>query len=162
LVYEAISREVMARPTRTNTAAPYTLLDTDLIFVLIQLRMSACLKIPFRQFEATTVLHYDEGEEITAHYDFVDPQVPNYQDEIARHGQRLVTFLLYLNDDYEGGETTFPRLGLERKGTRGEGLFFVNALPDGSADTRTLHTGNPPVRGEKWIVSQFVRSRPIL
>jgi prolyl 4-hydroxylase len=162
LVYEAISREVMARPTRTNTAAPYTLLDTDLVFVLVQLRMAACLQIPLRQFEATAVLHYDEGEEITEHYDFVDPQVPNYEEEIARHGQRVVTFLLYLNDDYDGGETTFPRLGLAHKGTCGEGLFFVNALPDGSADTRTLHTGNPPVRGEKWIVSQFVRSRPIL
>jgi hypothetical protein len=162
LVYEALSREVMARPTRTNTAAPFSLLDTDLVFVLVQLRMSACLKIPLRQFEATAVLHYDEGEEITEHYDFVDPQVPTYEEEIARHGQRVVTFLLYLNDDYEGGETTFPRLGIEHKGTRGEALFFVNALPDGSADTRTLHTGNPPRRGEKWIVSQFVRSRPIL
>ena len=137
------------------------LLDTDLIFVLSQLRMAACLGISLRQFEAATVLHYDEGEEITAHFDFVDPNIPDYDQELAKRGDRIVTFLMYLNDDYEGGETTFPRLGIEHKGRRGEGLFFVNAL-DGKADERTLHEGRAPVRGEKWIVSQFVRNRPVL
>lgn len=162
LVYEALSREVTARPTRTNTAAVFNILDTDLVFVLVQLRMAACLQVPFRQFEAATVLHYDEGEEITAHYDFVDPNVPSYEDELAQRGNRIVTFLLYLNDDYGAGETTFPRLGIEHKGRRGEGLFFVNTLTDGSADVRTLHEGRSPVGGEKWIVSQFVRNRPQL
>ena len=161
LVYEALSKEVTVRPTRTNTAAIFSLLDTDLIFVLSQLRMAACLGISLRQFEAATVLHYDEGEEITAHFDFVDPNIPDYDQELAKRGDRIVTFLMYLNDDYEGGETTFPRLGIEHKGRRGEGLFFVNAL-DGKADERTLHEGRAPVRGEKWIVSQFVRNRPVL
>ncbi len=108
------------------------------------------------------MLHYAEGEEITEHFDFVDPQLPGYAQEIAERGQREVTFLVYLNDDYEGGETAFPRLGLSHKGQRGEGLFFVNALTDGSADVRTLHAGRTPLRGEKWIVSQFVRNRPLL
>ena len=161
LVYEAISREVMVRPTRTNTAAVFNLADTDLVFVLTQLRMSACLGVPLRNFEAATVLHYDVGEEITDHYDFIDPNIPNYAQEIAQQGERVVTFLLYLNDDYGAGETAFPRLGLEHKGRRGEGLFFVNAV-DGHADTRTLHAGRTPSGGEKWIVSQFVRSRPLL
>jgi hypothetical protein len=26
---------------------------------------------------------------------------------------------------------------------------------------RTLHAGRPPRAGEKWIVSQFVRNRPV-
>jgi hypothetical protein len=162
LVYEALRQEVTAKPSRTNTAAIFNLLDTDLVLVLVQHRMAACLGIPLRQFEAGTVLHYDEGEEITDHYDFVDPDLPNYAQEIAQRGQRVVTFLLYLNEDYEGGETAFPRLGIEHKGQPGEGLFFVNALPDGSADVRTLHAGRTPRHGEKWIVSQFVRDRALL
>ena len=161
LVYEALSREVMARPTRTNTAAVFNLTDTDFVFVLAQLRMSACLGVPLRHFEASTVLHYDLGEEITEHYDFIDPNIPNYAEEIAQQGERIVTFLVYLNDDYGEGETAFPRLGISHKGTCGEGLFFVNAL-DGKADTRTLHAGRTPAGGEKWIVSQFVRNRPLL
>jgi prolyl 4-hydroxylase len=161
LVYEALSREVMARPTRTNTAAVFNLADTDLVFVLVQLRMSACLEVPLRHFEAATVLHYDVGEEITEHYDFIDPNIPNYAQEIAQQGDRIVTFLVYLNDDYAHGETAFPRLDISHKGGRGEGMFFVNAR-DGAADTRTLHAGRTPAGGEKWIVSQFVRNRPLL
>lgn len=162
LVYEAVSKQVTVRATRTNTAALFNLLDTDLVFVLTQLRMCACLGVPLRQFEASTVLHYDVGEEITAHFDFVDPNVPDYEQELARRGERIVTFLVYLNDDYAGGETTFPRLDLEHKGRRGDALFFVNALSDGTPDERTLHEGKAPVRGEKWIVSQFVRNRAVL
>ena len=52
---------------------------------------------------------------ISNHYDFVDPKsTQDYAGEIARNGQRLITFILYLNDDYEGGETAFPKLGLDR------------------------------------------------
>jgi prolyl 4-hydroxylase len=161
LVYEAISREVMAKPTRTNTAAAFNLVDTDLVFVLAQLRMSACLGIPLRHFEAVTVLHYDAGEEITEHYDFIDPNLPDYQQQIAQQGDRVVTFLVYLNDDYGAGQTAFPRLGIDHKGTRGEAVYFVNA-GNGRADTRTLHAGRTPAGGEKWIISQFVRDRPLL
>jgi len=161
LVYEALSKEVTVHPTRTNTAAVFNLLETDLVCVLVQQRMAACLGVLFRQFEAITVLHYAEGEEITEHFDFVDPNVPDYDQEIARKGQRIATFLVYLNDDYGGGETDFPRVGVTHKGRLGEGLVFINALADGSADQRTLHAGRPPRAGEKWIVSQFVRHRPV-
>ena len=161
LVYEALSKEVTAHPTRTNTAAIFNLLETDVVCVLVQQRMAACLGVSFRQFEPITVLHYAEGEEITEHFDFVDPNVPDYEQEIARKGQRIATFLVYLNDDYGSGETDFPRVGVSHKGRTGEGLVFINALADGSADLRTLHAGRPPHAGEKWIVSQFVRNRPV-
>jgi hypothetical protein len=105
------------------------------------------------------VLHYDVGEQSKEHFDFVDPRTPHYAREIADKGQRIVTFLVYLNDDYDGGETDLVKLGIKHKGRRGEGLFFVNALANGEADLRTLHAGRPPTRGEKWIVSQFVRNR---
>jgi prolyl 4-hydroxylase len=160
LVYEALIKKVTVHHTRTNTATMFNLLETDLVCVLLQNRMCACLGTPFRHLEAMTVLHYDEGEEITDHFDFIDPNVPDYSQEIRLKGQRIVTFLVYLNDDYGGGETEFPRLAVSHKGERGEGLFFVNSLRDGSADLRTLHAGRPPSRGDKWIVSQFVRDRP--
>jgi prolyl 4-hydroxylase len=112
--------------------------------------------------EAATVLHYAVGETIGDHFDFVDPAHPGYAEEIRRFGHRVVTFLVYLNSGYEGGETVFPRLGLEHSGQRGEGLFFVNTLADGQPNLRTLHNGRPPTRGEKWVFSQFIRNRPEL
>ena len=161
LVYEALRKEVTVNPTRTNTAAVFNLLDTDFVCVLTQIRMAACLGVSIRQFEPITVLHYAEGEEITEHFDFVDPNVPDYGQEIAAKGQRIATFLVYLNDDYGGGSTDFPRASVSHKGRAGEALVFINALPDGSADVRTLHAGRPPQAGEKWIVSQFVRNRRV-
>ena len=41
----------------------------------------------------------------------------------------------------------------------GDGVYFVNALPDMQPDVRTLHAGCPTTRGEKWIITQFIRSR---
>jgi prolyl 4-hydroxylase len=97
--------------------------------------------------EASTVLHYRPGQEFPPHHDYVD--------------QRVLTFLACLNDDYEGGETDFSELGIRHKGTRGEGLYFSNAFPDGRPDMRTKHAGLPTTQGDKWVLSQFVRSNAL-
>jgi len=157
-VYDSVKRTVTESHTRTNSAAIFNMVETDLVNLLVQMRMAACTGVNFRQFEAATVLHYAEGEQITEHYDFIDPKTPDYARVIREQGQRIITFIVYLNDDYQGGETEFPELGISHKGSRGEGIFFVNALDDGSSDPRTLHAGRPPVVGEKWIVTQFIRN----
>jgi prolyl 4-hydroxylase len=159
-VYDSLNRTDLVSATRTNSVANLSLTSVELLDLLLQVRMSVACRQPMRHFEAPAVLHYAMGEQNIDHFDFVDPATPDYAQEIARNGQRVVTFLVYLNDDYDGGETAFPRLGFSHKGRRGEGLFFVNALPDMQPDLRMLHSGQPTTRGEKWIVSQFIRSRP--
>ncbi len=70
--------------------------------------------------EGPTVLHYEPGQQIANHYDFVDPNTTlDYAGEIERNGQRIITFLVYLNEDYEGGETDFPKLGFSPQGPHG-------------------------------------------
>jgi prolyl 4-hydroxylase len=71
----------------------------------------------------------------------------------------MVIFLVYLNEGFEGGETGFPALKTRYKGRKGDALFFWNVGPDGSPDKRTLHAGLPPVSGEKWLLSQWIRFR---
>jgi hypothetical protein len=161
-VYNAVSQAVETSGTRTNTAATFGLLDVDLAQIALQARIAAAVGAPSSHLESPAVLHYAVGEQIVEHFDFVDPALPDHDEQVARDGQRVVTFLVYLNDAYEGGETEFPRLGVSHKGRAGEGVFFVNATPDGKADVRTVHAGRPPRAGEKWIVSQFIRSRPSL
>jgi prolyl 4-hydroxylase len=162
LVYDAVGRQDFASETRTNSWAQFDLMSSEVTHLLMQLRMQAACGVPLRNMEGNSILHYARGEEITNHFDFVDPNTPNYDQEIASNGQRILTFLVYLNDGYEGGETDFPALGIAHQGQRGEGLYFVNALENNTPDLRTIHAGRPPTRGEKWIVSQFVRSRPVL
>jgi len=70
-----------------------------------------------------------------------------------------VTFLIYLNEGFDGGETAFPSLGRRYKGRTGDALFFYNAMPDGTPDRLTLHAGTPTTRGEKYLFSQWIRFR---
>ena len=54
--------------------------------------------------EHLQLVHYDPGQEYTAHHDF------GFSDLSDLQGARFGTLLLYLNDEgLEGGETTFPR-----------------------------------------------------
>src|SRR5258706_1863234 len=161
-VYSQTTRTERISETRTNTWAMFNVLEADLVSVLVQVGMCANAGVPFRHLEPLSVLHYAVGEQITEHFDFVDPlQTPNYEQELAENGQRMLTFLVYLNDDYAVGKTEMPEVGISHKGQKGEGLFFVNSHPNGEPDRRTVHAGRPPTHGDKWVVSQFVRSRPL-
>jgi prolyl 4-hydroxylase len=161
-IYDAVNRRDVVDAHRSNTVATFDVDAVEFAQVLLQARMAAACGVSERTMEPPTILHYAPGERIQEHYDFVNPQaVPDYAGEIARNGQRLITFIVYLNDDYAGGETAFPKLGLSHKGARGEGICFVNALPDMAPDLRTLHAGRPTTRGDKWIVTQFIRNRPM-
>lgn len=159
IVYDAVSRENQVHEMRTNTMALFDWANFDVVQFLVQARMALTTGYPMQHFEAPMVLHYAVGQQITPHFDFIDAQAPDYAQQIREQGQRMITFLLYLNDDYEGGETTFPELGIVNRGRAGDGLFFINARPDLSPDRRMLHTGSPPTAGEKWIVTQFIVSK---
>ncbi len=145
--------------TRTNRVASFGLADTSVLHLLIQHRIGAAAGAPLAMMEAFAVLNYRPGEEASGHFDFLDPAVPAYAQEIARVGQRIATALLYLNDDYSGGTTDFPELGLEHRGTKGDALIFFSVDQAGAPDRRTLHAGRPPMAGEKWVLSQFIRNR---
>jgi prolyl 4-hydroxylase len=161
-VYNPHTGGLEQTPERSNSSALMSLLDTDLAQIILQARIGAAVGKPFSHLEPAFVLHYAPGQTFHDHYDFVDPETPGYEQDIARNGQRVVTFLLYLNDDYEGGQTDFPLIDFQHKGAMGEGFFFVNVRPDGEADTRTLHAGRPPTSGEKWVLSQFIRDRALV
>jgi len=160
-VYDPVDRKDIVVAHRNNTQAIFGLTTVEVAHALLQARMAAACGIPALHMEAPAVLHYAPGEEIADHFDFVDPKTtPDYAGEIARNGQRIITFLVYLNDDYDGGETDFPDLGITWKGRTGEGIYFVNALKDLTPDLRMMHAGRPTTRGEKWLITQFIRSRP--
>jgi hypothetical protein len=160
-VYDSVSRQDLVHEMRTNTLANFDYATLDVVQFLVQARMSHTCGYRMQHFEAPMVLHYDVGQQITPHFDFIDANAPDYEQQIREQGQRMITFLLYLNGDYTGGETTFPTLDVVIRGTPGDGLYFINAHQDRSADRDMLHTGSPPTSGEKWIVSQFIRDIPL-
>src|SRR5262249_42651027 len=118
-VYDSMNSRETTNETRSNSSASFDFASVDVVQFLVQARMAAACRKPWTHMEAPTILHYAEGEQIRNHFDFVDPNAPNYAQLLLEQGQRTITFLLYLNEDYEGGETDFPELGLSHRGKRG-------------------------------------------
>jgi prolyl 4-hydroxylase len=144
---------------RTNSAAYFRLPDFDFVLLFARARMAAAAGLPVGALEATAVLHYRPGQEFAPHFDFFDPETQGYEGNVREEGQRVLTFLTYLNDGYEGGETDFPLLPWRHKGRKGDAMFFWNVAPDHAPDRRTLHAGLSPASGEKYVLSQWARAR---
>ncbi|HYC47596.1 MAG TPA: 2OG-Fe(II) oxygenase [Burkholderiales bacterium] len=159
-VHDARGGGLRLDPMRTNTGAVFSLLDTDLVMQLTRERIARAAGVSLAQLEPPEVLHYAVGETYRAHVDFFHPRLPTFADEMRSKGQRIRTCLVYLNDDFEGGATEFPKLGIAFRGSRGDALVFDNVGANGLGDLRTLHTGLAPTVGEKWLLSQWIRSKP--
>lgn len=144
---------------RSNSAAEFTFADPGMILAILRARIAQATGLAIQGLEHTQVLHYAPGEEFAAHFDFLNPAVPSYAQEIAVRGQRLATFLIYLNDDFDGAETAFLDLDWKFKGSKGDAVFFWNVDTAGQPDRRTRHAGLPPRTGEKWLLSQWIRGR---
>jgi hypothetical protein len=64
-------------------------------------------------------------------------------------GNRLLTWTVYLNDDFEAGETEFLYQQYRYKPSKGDCIMFPAAY------THT-HRGNPPIGGDKYIITGWV------
>lgn len=104
---------------------------------------AAGLYTPFRFYR------YDVGQRFKRHKDG--------RETIASGEQSRLTFLVYLNEDYEGGETVFTDY-VFRDGERitrevrvkpetGTGLFFVH---------ERWHEGAPIIHGRKYVLRSDV------
>lgn len=102
---------------------------------------------------------YYEGQEFRAHYDWFDTAHSYWTDESARGGQRSWTVMAYLNDVAEGGATVFGQIGVSIEPQAGALLAWNNALPDGRPNPDTLHAALPVVRGAKYVITKWFRTR---
>lgn len=144
---------------RTNSESTFGLFELDLIILLVRERIASATGLSSAAMEATKVFHYAPGQSFERHFDFLETEEPAGAARVAEEGQRLATFLVYLNDDFDGGETDFPLVPYRHRGRRGDALYFANVNAQGQVDRSTLHAGLPPTGGEKWLLSQWIRDR---
>lgn len=96
------------------------------------------------------VNRYPVGGFFKAHHDSLD------ESQRQHHDIPLVrTAILFLNDDYNGGETAFPKARLAVKGRTGDLLVFTNLSDDLSIDPLAEHAGMVVRDGEKWVAVQW-------
>ncbi|UCC15559.1 MAG: SEL1-like repeat protein [Gammaproteobacteria bacterium] len=130
----------------------------DTVVCNIEDRLARHSLIPVENGEPITILKYEPGDEYRPHADYYDPRHPGSGTGLTQGGQRVATFLIYLNDVMAGGETAFPRIDISVAPEQGTGLLFFNCTPDGTPDPRTLHAGRPVEKGEKWLLSRWIRA----
>jgi prolyl 4-hydroxylase len=158
-IYDFKTGELRQDPKRTNSYTACNPLDVGIIAEVIRARLSRTIGLPLAHYEMSQILHYSVGQEFRPHHDYFDPAHAGFQQEIATLGQRVATQLIFLNQEFEGGETQFPSIGLTFRGGTGDALMFFNINEAGDPEPLTLHTGLPPTEGQKWTFSQWIRER---
>jgi hypothetical protein len=159
MVFNRVTGDFARDAGRSNSAIELPTVDMDVVTEIVRSRIGKATNLPVPVFEPPHILHYSVGQEFKPHFDFLDPANQAYAALLDEFGQRIATFLIYLNDDYEGGETEFPTIGLSHKGRAGDALLFANVDRSNRPDAKTLHAGRAPTSGEKWIFSQWIRDR---
>jgi len=128
----------------------------DIVIRLMEERMAAACGMPREHGEPLVLLHYAPGQEYKEHFDFLR----SGELESRFGGQRVMTFLVYLNDVEAGGATEFPKANLSIRGEKGDALFFSSVTDTGEPDLLSLHRGAPVEAGEKWLASKWIREGP--
>jgi Rps23 Pro-64 3,4-dihydroxylase Tpa1-like proline 4-hydroxylase len=81
------------------------------------------------------LLRYDKGG-----------YLPPHQDQGV--STRVLSVLLYLNDDYEGGEIEFPQSGVKIKPSAGSLIFFPSNF-------LYVHTVHPLISGQRYSLPNW-------
>lgn len=154
LVYDPIEARMMRDPLRTSATASLSPIDLDLALIALNRLTAKAADCAEENGEFLSVLHYAPGQQYRPHFDCIPPGP-----DLEKSGQRAKTALLFLNDDYEGGETCFTEPGLKVRGRRGDILVFSNLTGEGGLDGAARHAGLPVVSGTKWIASKWFRTK---
>ncbi|ADU38711.1 2OG-Fe(II) oxygenase [Variovorax paradoxus] len=136
----------------------FRLCENDLVARLDR-RLSALMNLPLENGEGLHLLYYPTGAGSEPHHDYLAPTNAANRESIARSGQRVSTLVTYLNDAPEGGQTVFPQLGLAVSPIRGNACYFEYCDGNGRVDARSLHASAPVTRGDKWVMTKWMRER---
>lgn len=129
--------------------------NMDPIIAEVNDKMSQILNIPKEKTETLQGQRYQVGQEFKDHFDWFEGV--NVRAYLEHQGNRSHTFMVYLNDDLEGGETEFEKLGIKFTPKKGMAVLWKNLNPDGSGNQLVLHAGRPVIKGSKYILTRWFR-----
>ncbi len=144
---------------RTNSAAKFWMLQQDIVLAMIDRKIAFAAETPVENAEDLVVLNYKPGERYYAHCDGFLPELPEQASEIELRGQRIRTILVYLNEEFEAGETHFLYPEKKIKLKPGNALVFENVTETGEPDEHSVHEGLPVKNGVKWLASKWIRDK---
>jgi prolyl 4-hydroxylase len=121
---------------------------------------SQLTKMPVSHQEDVHIVRYKTGGEYKGHYDFF--QYAEDKSHMTKGGDRYFTVLTYLNDNFKGGRTVFPKKQVSVKPVKGKTIVWKNLFDNFQPDESSYHAGFPVTEGEKWIAIIWVRQYPYI
>jgi len=115
--------------------------------------------ISISNMEDLVIVRYPIGGRYKPHHDFFHEGQSYTEDQLSKGGNRKMSTLVYLNDDFEGGETDFPHLGIRIEPERGKLVTWDNMTEVGELDHTSIHEGMPVISGIKYVAIIFIRER---
>jgi len=146
---------------RTSSSADLNRFDNE-VFKDLDIKITNFMGLDPFLGEAIQGQKYEIGQYFKEHWDFFDRWAPHYKCYCEWMGQRTWTTMIYLNDVEKGGETLFRHLNLIVKPKQGTLLTWNNLHKNGKINRKTLHEALPPESGEKYIVTKWWRSWPLI
>jgi len=110
--------------------------------------------------EDLQVVKYQPSGYYNEHHDSCCDENDTCKDFLKRGGNRVVTMVIYLNDEFEGGATKFIKLNKEIKPDKYSGILFysMNKNKD-KCHSLSMHAGLPITSGEKYIANVWIREK---
>lgn len=132
--------------------------DDDPFINTISDRIKSLTNSHNKYIEDMQVVNYQPGGFFVPHYDACEPREDNksHCDRMNVGGPRYLTVLIYLNDDFEGGETIFPNINKSVKPEKGKAVIFENVDENGVIIEQAKHGGQPVTKGQKWIANKWI------
>ena len=123
-------------------------------------RVCTITNLPFENCEKMQVVKYEPNGFYNAHYDASCDDKKECVEFEKNGGQRVVTMILYLNDDFTEGYTEFPNLKKQYKPEKYSGLLFYSLEKNGNkCHPLSLHAGMPVKSGTKYIANVWLREQ---
>lgn len=144
--------------TTVRTSKQAWLKDSDDALINdISNRIAERTQTTIAQQESMQVVKYDENGFYKPHFDACD-QATRTDCERMNMGQghRIITFIMYLNDTFEGGETLFPNIDYKIVPEIGKAAIFHNVDEKGNILDKAMHGGLNVKNGEKWIANKWI------
>ncbi|TYK64495.1 2OG-Fe(II) oxygenase [Colwellia echini] len=99
---------------------------------------------------------YEVGQQFKAHTDYFESH--EIEQFGALMGQRTYTFMIYLNDVEQGGETAFVNVGESIKPKTGMAVVWNSLRPNGRTNADSMHHGMPVIKGYKAVITKWFRT----
>ncbi|AWF80215.1 hypothetical protein BTJ40_04980 [Microbulbifer sp. A4B17] len=133
--------------------------DKHEVFGSVAIRIANLLCVSQELCEPVKVVRYRKGDYFRPHFDAFGKDYLDGLDEFDKHGQRVNSVIIYLNDEYSGGETYFQELGIKIEPSKGAMLIINNVDGNGNINPLSLHEGREITSGEKWIAVCWIRDK---